>query len=98
MMHMARSMTLEYGRGIDIDGIPFPFAVDIDVDVQPNDGVTVVTLPVYVNGVVTIVRQDGQPHHIDPVEGDVGEWARRIVREGLVESLPWLRLDDEADQ
>ena len=93
-MKLAHSMTCDYRTGVvEIDGVPLPFYISEDgpsVETEPQGFVSTVWLPVMVSGVVTI-RTDKGPQSYDPSVGEVGEYARRLVREGLLERLPWLR-------
>lgn len=92
-MTMASSVVLTRHQdpAVVIDGVPFPFAVGADVDIEPggSDALTVVVLRVFVHG--TVLYTDGKQRQvIDRELGDVGQWARDLVRAGLLERLPWL--------
>lgn len=93
-MRIASSVTLDMNEGVFIDGIKFPFYVSEEATVTAGpDLITTVTLDLFVDGVVTVRDRDGKRRVYDgrlDGEGDVGEWARRLVREGLLERVPWL--------
>lgn len=78
-----------------IDGAVVPYWLDVpgpSVERQGDDPrvpIHVLHLPILVDGVI-ILRGDGAPHIIDPVLGDVGEWATNYVRTALQAKLPWL--------
>jgi hypothetical protein len=84
---------MDYETGqLTLDGVPFPFYI-------AEQGFTVdavsapvlyanVTIPVL--GVVTITGDDG-PKVFDSEFGEVAEYARALVRRGLLERNPWLR-------
>lgn len=105
MTSMLRSITLNAqggGSGVLLNGEPFPYWVGEDIDVEPGGptAITVVRLPLYVDGVVLIVDRKGKRRVIDGDLanglGDVGEWARQHVRDELGAAFPWLRVDGEA--
>jgi hypothetical protein len=81
-----------------IDGIEFPFYVSEDITVEPGgwERLTVINLPLVLDlaGVVVITSRDGERQVIDGQNGDVADWARRLVREGLLEALPWLDIGE----
>lgn len=90
-MTMASSVVLDASKGVWIDGVQFPFHVSTDVTVEPgsHEDPTVVSLRIFVLGTVTFI--DGKRRQVvDRELGDVGEWARALVRAGLLERLPWL--------
>lgn len=91
MTDFARSVVLDHTEGVKIDGIPFPFHVGLDVNIEAGgaSALTVVWLPVYVLG--TVIYDDGRQRQvIDRELGDVGQWARDLVRAGLLERSLWL--------
>jgi hypothetical protein len=90
-MKIASSVTLAMSEGVFIDGIKFPFYVSEEATVTAgSDLITTVSLDLFVDGVVIVRDRDGGRRVYDGREGDVGEWARRLVREGLLERVPWL--------
>lgn len=103
MTDLARSMVLDATTGVLINGQPFPYWVSEDVHVEPGgrDGVTIVNLPLLVDGVVLIVDHKGSRRVIDGALGglgDVGEWARNHVREELAAAFPWLQIEAPAER
>lgn len=83
------------GGDIHIDSVRLPYWLAEQPTVEPvGDRVPmqIVTLKVLVEGAVVIVGDLGS-RIFDPIEGEVGEWARRLVREGLAD-IPWLRMGD----
>ena len=95
MSRLARTVDLDWGRGVTIDGIEFPFHVSEDIDVENDSGVlNVVTLRLFVDGLVTLRTREGKRSTYDATEGEVGIWARRLVREGLLERIPDLTLPE----
>jgi hypothetical protein len=98
-MRIASSVTLDMSEGVFIDGIKFPFYVSEEATVTAGpDLITTVTLDLFVDGVVTVRDRDGKRRVYDRYEGDVGEWARRLVREGLIERIPDLDLPSEGER
>lgn len=85
---MANSVRLSWGEGVFIDGIEFPYAVGEDIEVEHDHGVTVVTLRLLVDGTTVVVNRSGERKVFDRLLGDVGEWARSLVRAGFLDSLP----------
>lgn len=97
-MKLASSVTLDMNEGVFIDGIKFPFYVaDGAVVTAGRDLITAVSLDLFVDGVVTVLDRDGGRRIYVDGEGDVAEWARRLVREGLLERIPDLELPSEGD-
>lgn len=104
MTSLLRSVTLNAqggGSGVLLNGEPFPYWVSEDIDIEPGGrgGVTIVNLPLIVDGVVLIVDHKGKRRVIDGAFGDglgdVGEWARQHVRQELEAAFPWLRLEPD---
>jgi len=92
---LASSVTLSWDEGVTIDGIRFPFWVGEDVGIEPggSDALTVVNLPLLVWGTVVMHDRGGKRGKVvDQELGDVGEGARALVRTGLLERLPWLKV------
>jgi hypothetical protein len=95
-VRLASSVTLDMNEGVWIDGIKFPFYVaDHAAVTAGRDLITTVSLDLFVDGVVTVRDRDGKRRVYDGREGDVAEWARRLVREGLLERMPDLELPTE---
>lgn len=96
---LANSAIVDHVRGrAIIDGIEFPFYLEEHgpvVEQMGFENVAIVSLPVLVAGTVVQRFQDRPDRVFDPEFGDVGEYARRFVREALVESFPWLEVGDE---
>jgi hypothetical protein len=98
-MRLASTVTLDMNQGVFIDGIEFPFYVaDHAVVTAGPDLITTVTLDLFVDGVVTVRDRDGKRRVYVDGEGDVAEWARRLVREGLLERIPDLELPSEGER
>lgn len=98
-MKLADSVVIDWNEGVKIDGVHFPFYVGEGVEIDPGGSgdITVVHLPVLVAGVVTFVDRSGRRRVIDPELGDVGEWARTLVRRGLLGAFPWLDIKEEPE-
>jgi hypothetical protein len=77
---------------IVLDGETFPFWVTDDVEIEglTRDELTVLRIGVVVDGVAVVLDRHGKRTVVDPELGDVGAYARRVVREGLLEAFPWL--------
>lgn len=101
-MKLAGSVIIDrYQHTLTIDGVEFPFYLaepgpqvdgfDIDFPIAK------VAIPLLVDGIVEIRMDDGRSEFHDPEHGEVGAWARRLVREGLLERLPWLDLQHVGD-
>lgn len=94
-MRLAASVILDAREGVTIDGVLFPWYVadEATVDAGP-DRITTINLQLFVDGVVSIVDRDGCRRVIDGYLGrglgDIGAYARELVRTGLLEALPWL--------
>jgi hypothetical protein len=98
-MKIASSVTLDMSDGVFIDGIKFPFYVSEETTVTAGtDLITTVTLDLFVDGVVTVRDREGRRRVYVDGEGDVAEWARRLVREGLLERIPDLELPIEGER
>lgn len=100
MSRLAHSATLSGSDGrIYIDGQEFPFYVGEDIDVTGlgRDEITTLVLPVLIDGVVIIDDRRGRKV-IDGALleglGDVGEYARALVRQELHKAFPWLAQAD----
>lgn len=104
MTDLLRSVVLDAqggGSGVLLNGEPFPYWVSEDIDIEPGGkgSVTIVNLPLLVDGVVLILDRKGKRRVIDGDLtnglGDVGEWARQHVRDELTAAFPWLRIEPE---
>lgn len=94
----AGSVTIDHREGqrhISIDGVRIPWWLEIPgPEVRKVDDIPmhVVTLPIYAEGVITIIGDDGSRETHDPVLGNVREWAARYVREEFAKAYPWLEV------
>lgn len=78
-----------------IDGVRLPWWFTIDgPEVSKVEGVPmhVITLPIYAEGEVTILADDGSKQVHDPVLGNVRQWARNYVRQQFALAYPWMDL------
>lgn len=77
-----------------IDGVRIPWWLSTNgptVERYGDDSpIHVVTLPLLLDGVITIVGDDGSKDVIDPELGNVREWAKAYVRNELANRFPWL--------
>lgn len=90
---VAKSAVLDWGKGVFIDGHQLPWAVGVDIDVTSGPmQITEVHLTLLVHGTVVVRHRNGEREVHDTVLGDVGECARRFVRDGICSAHPWLRL------
>ena len=90
----AQWASVDHGSGeVCIDGLPLPYHVEPDPEVANVEGmVNVLRIGIFVDGPVVIVpRGSSSPELVDPVLGPVGEYARNLVRKGLLEEFPWIR-------
>ena len=84
---------------IYIDGVRIPWWLEGDgptVDKVDGIPVHIITLPIYADGIVTIIGDDGSKTTYDPVLGNVREWAANFVRKSFAEAYPSLNLPQEA--
>lgn len=91
---LARSMVIDHvNHEVYVDGVSLPWHLGVDgPQVESFDSaVLTVSIPVLVDGIVEIVTSDRR-HIVDTALGDVGEWARRHVREGILAAYPDLIL------
>jgi hypothetical protein len=80
-----------------IDGFKIPWWIGFDGPEVEHDPLTrthTLTIPILVDGFIAIAGEGTETIH-DPVLGDVGAAARRMVREGFLEAFPWLDIDKE---
>lgn len=92
-MKLADSVHISWDDGITIDGVEFPFYVGDGVEIEPGGSdFTVVSLPLLVRGVVTLVDRGGRRRVVDQELGDVAEYARTLVHAGLLDAFPDLEL------
>lgn len=75
-----------------VDGVEMPWYLQEKPEVDTSrNGITIVHLPLIVEGVVTIIDADQTSRVvIDPVLGDVGDWATDYVNQQLRERISWL--------
>jgi hypothetical protein len=94
MKHVfAQTATIDHGRGeIHIDGISLPWAIALPgPTVEQFDSdlpLLTVNIPVFVESAVTVITGEGRREVWDPVLGNVGENARRYVREAFQAAYP----------
>lgn len=96
MTAMARAAVIDHAAGrVMIDGIEFPWHVapEPQAEADPESRITRLTLEVLVDGAVTI-RTSNKVSMIDPIFGDVTEFARTLVRKGFAEAFPWLEVPE----
>jgi len=78
-----------------LDGKVVPYWIVEQPEIsRPDDGVPIslVTMTFLVDGLVVVKHSgDEDGRIIDPVLGDVGEWANAYVRSALEDRLPWLQ-------
>ena len=89
----ARSVKVDHvGHVVEIDDIPLPWYLKVEPQVTALEGgILQMDLSILVDGVVTIICTDGGSKVIDPVLGDVGQYARNKVRAEFTNAFPWLR-------
>lgn len=76
---------------LQVDGIELPWWVEPDPEVvHIEGGVTVLRIGIQCEGVAIVIGEDGARKIIDPMLGDVGDWAKDRVLQGLRERLEWL--------
>lgn len=88
----ARRIVIDHSQGnISVDGVVLPWLIaeqGPQVSADPP-GVIEVSVPLLVNGTVE-VRNLPAPRVYDSELGDVGAYARELVRSQLAEAYPWL--------
>lgn len=95
---LAKTAVIDYvDHRIVIDGVQLPWHLaapgpDIDM-MDPEIPVVTLNLPIIIDGNV-LIRTAENSHLIDPIEGEIGSWARRIVREELLKRFPDLDLPE----
>lgn len=90
----AHSVVIDYEtHDVIIDGRRVPYWLTVggpEVETPTKDNpLSVLTLPIYVDGTI-IIKGDGRDTIIDPILGDVGQWATNYVRAAMAARLPWL--------
>lgn len=88
----ADTVVLDHGAwSLKVDGIEIPWWVEPDPEiVHLEHGVTALRIGILCEGVAMIIGEDGTREIIDPVLGNVGDWAKDHVLQGLRERLSWL--------
>lgn len=82
-----------------MDGVRLPwYFANEGPTIEKVEGIPMhlVHLPVFVEGVITLVDDDGTKTSYDPVLGNVRKWASDFVRRGFAEAYPSLNLPQEA--
>lgn len=90
---LADAIVLDGRTGdVRIDGVTLPWWISVDPEVDMLDQPGVVTLRVGImcEGVVTVINAGGDVETYDAKLGNVGDWAKDRVLQGLRERLPWL--------
>lgn len=76
---------------IAVDGIELPWYIREQPQFEVLEaGVIQMNVGILIDGFVMIKGQEGK-RVIDPILGDVGEYARNKVRAEFIRAFPWLR-------
>ena len=94
----AQTATIDHGKAeVRIDGVLLPWWVDGEgptITKHPDVPVLIVNVPFLIESAVTEVTGHGARGAVwDPVLGNVGEWAKRFVREQMLAAYPGLEVD-----
>lgn len=88
----ARSTTVDLVEySITIDGVKLPWHLREEPEFEVLDTRLIqMNISILIDGCVSI-KTPGNHRVIDPVLGDVGEYARKKVRAEFIRAFPWLR-------
>lgn len=88
---LADTVVVDHQRSeIIVDGIVLPWWVEVDPEVVNQSPINVLRIGIQCEGVAVIISEDGDRTLIDPYLGNVGDWAKDRVLQGLRERISWL--------
>ena len=94
----AQTATVDHGKGeVRIDGVLLPWWIEGEgptITKMDDVPVLVINVPILIESAATEITGHGQRGVVwDPVLGNVGEWAKRFVREQFRATYPDLEVD-----